>query len=58
MAKVWIALPLGKTYRQDAALRWGLLSRVESSGHERRRPQRRTREHRRHGEDGPVSEGP
>ncbi|MEX2288064.1 MAG: DUF6513 domain-containing protein [Planctomycetaceae bacterium] len=37
LAKAVTALTLGKQYRQDEALRWGLLTVPEKSAHERRR---------------------
>ncbi len=37
LAKAMTALTLGKQYRQDEALRWGLLTIAEKSAHDRRR---------------------
>ncbi len=37
MAKAVTALTLGKNYTQDQSLRWGMLTRQESSAHERRK---------------------
>jgi dihydropteroate synthase len=57
MSKAWIALTLGKTYRQDEALQWGLMTRSESSGYERRQEQKRQQRRAKREEDGAEHAG-
>ena len=41
MSKAWIALQLGKHYHQDRSLRWGFLTREETSHFDKKRPEKR-----------------
>ena len=41
MSKAWIALQLGKHYHQDRSLRWGFLTRKETSHFDKKSPKKR-----------------